>query len=93
MQHPRPYSDTDPKVLAVWLNMLRKRSGEDKIAGVFDLMGFAREITEMGVRSRYPDASDREVFLRSAALYLSREQMICAYHWDPRGHEQPLQRI
>jgi hypothetical protein len=39
-----------------------------------------------GVRSRYPAADEREVFLRVAAQSLSRDEMIRAYHWDPQEH-------
>ena len=85
MQHPRPYSDTDPAAMAVWLNLLRRRSDSEKIAAVFELIGFAWDMAESGVRSRYPDAGEREVFLRTAALHLTREEMIRAYHWDPLG--------
>jgi hypothetical protein len=85
MQHPRPYSDTDPAAMAVWLDVLRKKSDGEKIAAVFELTAFAWEMAEIGVRSRYPGAGDREVFLRTAALHLSRDQMIRAYQWDPQG--------
>ena len=85
MQHPRPYSDTDPAAMAVWINLLRKRSDGEKIAALFELIGFAWEMAEIGARSRYPNASDREIFLRTAALHLSRDEMMRAYHWDPLG--------
>ena len=70
--------------MEVWLNLLRSRSDGEKIAALFDLIGFAWELAETGVRSRYPNAGDREVFLRTAALHLSRDEMIRAYQWDPR---------
>lgn len=85
MQHPRPYSDTDPAALAVWLNLLRSRSEGERLAALFELIGFAWEMAEIGVRLRHPHAGDREVFLRTAALHLSRDEMIRAYQWDPQG--------
>jgi hypothetical protein len=93
MRHSQSYSDTDPEALKVWLNLLRKMSDSEKIARVFELTRFARGMAEAGVRSRYPNASDREVFLHTAALYLSREQMIRAYQCDPQEHERPGPRI
>jgi len=93
MRDSEAYSDTDPQALQVWLNLLRKMSPSEKIATVFDLTRFARGMAELGVRSRYPNASEREVFLRTAALYLSREQMIRAYQWDPQEHERSGARI
>jgi hypothetical protein len=35
------------------------------------------------VRANYPDASEREIFLRCAALRLLRHSMIAAYREDP----------
>jgi hypothetical protein len=34
----------------------------------------------------YPQASEREVFLRVAARRLDRDSMIRAYGWDPALH-------
>ena len=93
MRHPPPYSDTDPQALAVWFETLRKQSPGEKIAAVFELTAMAWEMAERGVRSRYPTASDREVFLRTAALHLSREEMIRAYQWDPKEYEQSGERV
>lgn len=35
------------------------------------------------MRANYPDASEREMFLRCAALRLRRHLMMAAYGWDP----------
>ena len=83
MQHPHPYSDTDPAAMAVWVDLLRKKPDGEKIAAVFELIELAWKMAETGVRSRYPEANNREVFLRTAALRLSRDEMIRAYQWDP----------
>jgi hypothetical protein len=40
-------------------------------------------LAEENVRKLYPAASEREIFLRSAARRLDRETMIRAYGWDP----------
>ncbi|MBZ5579137.1 MAG: hypothetical protein LAP40_21450 [Acidobacteriia bacterium] len=69
------------------MNILRAKSVNERLAGVLDLMAFAWELAETGVRSRYPNANDREVFLRTAALHLSRDEMVRAYQWDPLEHE------
>ena len=79
--------------MAVWLNLLRNQSAGEKIAAVFEFTALAWDMAERGVRSRYPNASEREVFLRTAALHLSREEMTRAYEWDPQEHEQPRQRV
>ena len=44
---------------------------------------------EAGVRQMYPDAGEREVFLRAAARRLDPETMVKVYGWDPRLHERP----
>lgn len=93
MRHSEPYSDTAPQAMAVWVNLLRNQSAGEKIAAVFELTALAWGMAELGVRSRYLKASEREVFLRTAALHLSREEMIRAYHWDPQEHEQPRERV
>ena len=46
------------------------------------------ENARAGVRLRYPGITEREVFLRAAALRLPRETMIAAYGWDPLLHER-----
>jgi hypothetical protein len=79
--------------MAVWVETLRNQSAGEKIAAVFELTVMAWDMAERGVRSRYPNASEREVFLRTAALHLSRDEMIRAYQWDPQEHEQSGARV
>jgi hypothetical protein len=83
MRHPDAFGDTDPRVMEVWLAMLRRKTPGERIAMAFELSDFAVRVMESGVRARYPEASEREIFLRSAALRLPRELMIRAYGWDP----------
>lgn len=80
------YADTVPEAMRVWVEHLRKMTPGQKIAVVFELTRFAREMAAAGVRSRYPAADEREVFLRVAAQSLSRDEMIRAYQWDPQEH-------
>jgi hypothetical protein len=81
--HPEEFADTDPRAMEVWLALLRKKTPGERIAIAFELSDFAVRVAESGVRARYPGASEREIFLRSAALRLSRDLMIRAYGWDP----------
>ena len=87
MDHPPPYSDTDPQAMEVWLDILRQKPPHDKIGTVLDLSQFALQMSEVGVRARYPKAGDREVFLRVAARHLSRDLMLRVYGWDASEHE------
>ena len=41
------------------------------------------KMAEEDVRRQYPEASEREVFLRAASRRLGRDLMIKAYGWDP----------
>jgi hypothetical protein len=79
--------------MEAWLQMLRAMSAGEKLATVFGLIDFTHKMAMAGARSRYPTADEREVFLRVAALHLTRDEMIAAYHWDPREHEQSGNRV
>ena len=69
--------------MEIWLGLLRRKTPGERIAIAFDLSDFAVRLSESGVRARFPEASEREIFLRSAALRLPRDLMIRAYGWDP----------
>jgi hypothetical protein len=81
--HSAEFTDTDPRALEVCLDRLRAKTPGERIATAFELTDLALGMAESGVRARYPDASEREIFLRTAALRLPRELMIRAYGWDP----------
>ncbi len=80
-------ADTHPAALEVFLELQRKRTPAQKMEDVFELSQWMIDSAEAGVRLRYPDATDREVFLRAAALRIPRDLMIQAYGWDPDEHE------
>lgn len=82
-QHSEEFTDTDPRAMEVWLELLRGKTPGEKIEMAFGLTDFALRMAESGVRVNYPLASEREVFLRTAALRLPRDLMIKAYGWDP----------
>jgi hypothetical protein len=93
VEHPLPYHDTDPRAMEVWLDLLRKKPAGEKIKATLDLSGFALNMAEAGVRARYPQASEREVFLRTAALHLNCDLLKRAYGWDPKQHEESGRRV
>lgn len=72
--------------MEVWLRALRGKTPGERIATAFDLTDFAIRMAESGVRARHPGASEREIFLRAAAMRLPRDLMIRAYGWDPEEH-------
>ena len=56
---------------------------------VFELSTMLMKLSEDSVRKMYPQASEREVFLRAAARRLGRETVIRVYGWDPESGEAP----
>jgi hypothetical protein len=80
-------ADTHPDALKVFWELQRQRAPAQKLADVFELSQWMINSSEAGVRLRYPDATDREVFLRAASLRIPRDIMIKAYGWDPTEHE------
>jgi hypothetical protein len=79
--------DTSPEALAVFYEIQRRRPAGQKLLDVFDLSEGLFEMVKTGIRLRYPEAGEREVFLRSVASRVPRELMIRAYGWDPAMHE------
>jgi hypothetical protein len=87
MRHPPGPDDTDPVAREVWLRVLREKTPGERIEIAFQLTELALQMAESGVRARYPEAGEREIFLRCAALRIPRDLMIRAYGWDPAEHE------
>ena len=74
--------------MEVWLKLLREKTPGEKLAATLNASQFVLQMYEMGVRSAYPKASDREVLLRVAARHLPRDLMIQVYGWDPEADGQ-----
>ena len=83
MTHPEEFTDTDPRAMEVWLELLRQKAPGERLSTTLGLSDLALKMAEAGVRKMYPQAPDREVFLRAASRHLPREMMIRAYGWDP----------
>jgi hypothetical protein len=80
------YEDTDPAALAFFIELHRKMTPGERVARVFEMTAFQEGLQRSSVRSMYPQADEREVFLRVAARRLDRETMIRVYGWDPDLH-------
>jgi hypothetical protein len=63
--------DTSPEAWRVFIDMHRKMSPHEKLDRTFELRDLGRALCEAGIRSRYPEASDREIFLRLTERMLS----------------------
>jgi len=89
----RPHADVDfvrdtaAEALAVFFEIQRKRPAGQKLRDVFDLSEGLFETVKAGIRLRYPEADEPQVFLRAVASRVPRELMIRAYGWDPAMHE------
>lgn len=75
--------DSSPEVDALVLASLRRLSARDRLDRVAELNLLCEQLSEAGVRARYPSAGETEVRLRVLALRLGRELMIDVYGWDP----------
>jgi len=58
----------------------------ERAARIFEMAGFQEGLQRSSVRSMYPEATEREIFLRVAARRLDRATMIQVYDWDPDLH-------
>jgi hypothetical protein len=86
------YPDTDPKALEVFIDLQRKMTPAEKIAGVFKMNEAVREIRETRERALDPAVPDREIFLRVAAYHLDRDTMLGVYGWCPPVDSGPHER-
>ena len=86
---PNWMADTSPEAFRAMVEAQRRLSPGEKLALVFQFTAMLRNLAEQDVRRLYPQASEREVFLRTVARGLSRDLMIRAYGWDPESGEAP----
>src|SRR5258708_11835723 len=77
------YEDTDPKALALFIELHRKMTPGERVARVFEMTAFQEGLQRSSVRSMYPDADEREVFLRVAAPRRARGTMMRGYGGGP----------
>lgn len=55
------------------VELIRQMTPEERLTRTFQLSAFVRAFVESGIRSRHPNASDREVFLIAAQQRLGNE--------------------
>ncbi len=76
--------DTSPDARRFMVEAYRCMTPTEKLRRVFDLYEFAMGLARADVRSRYPEADEREVRLRVASRHLDPDLMSRAFGWDPR---------
>lgn len=52
---------TDKKIEEMYLERLRKMSGEERMKRTFELCEFAWKLAEAGIRNQFPHISDNEL--------------------------------
>lgn len=77
-------SDTTPEAEKVLIELARAMPDARKIDQVFELIETVRRFGLIGLRSRYPGASEEELRKRMAALVFDRETVVEVYGWDPK---------
>lgn len=76
-------ADTTPQAWEAYLKLMREMEPSQKFTRVLELSAELRTWGEAGVRLRFPNATDREVSLRAAALTMDRAQFVRGFGWDP----------
>jgi len=66
-------ADTSPEAWKVFIGLHRRMSPSEKLQRAFEYSAFVRSLAEGVLRQRYPQAGDREIFLRTARQRLGGE--------------------
>lgn len=82
--------DTTPEAEAVLLELLRRAPVWKRIKMVDDMYQTLRLLILADLRRSYPHASESEIRRRLTARFLSRNQIIAAYGWDPETEGYPF---
>lgn len=75
--------DTPPEVEAILVAGYQRMTPAERLARACDLSLAVRQLALSRLRSEHPNASERELRLRLAALTIDAETMRRAFGWDP----------
>jgi hypothetical protein len=76
-------SDTGEEADRIQFEMLRQMSPQARLALMTELTLSAQRLAFAGLRLRYPNASDDDIWLRLAARRLGVETVRKIYGWQP----------
>ena len=76
-------ADTDPKAFKALIELRRRMTFDEKLRQFLEMTAMVLRGYEDRVRREHPQAGDREVFLRAAALRLGNETVRRVYGWSP----------
>jgi hypothetical protein len=80
-------ADTSPEAWRVFIELQARMSPSEKLRRTFEYSAFVQRLAEGNLRRLHPNASEREIFLRSARQRLGAELFHKAY-----GEELPDER-
>ena len=66
-------ADTSPEAWKVFIELQARMSPSEKLRRTFEYSAFVQSLAEGNLRQLYPQASEREIFLRSARQRLGAE--------------------
>jgi hypothetical protein len=72
-------SDTSPEAWRILLDIYQRMTPDEKLQRTLDMSDFLRSVCESGVRADFPEASEREVFLRVTQRTLGKELFAKVY--------------
>ncbi len=78
---PAWYEDTETKALQVFIELHRRMTPGERLSRMFEMCAFQEALQYSSVRTMYPDADEREVFLRVAERRLGPELTRKVYGW------------
>jgi hypothetical protein len=84
-------SDTSPEAWKVFLGLQRRMPPEVKLRRTFEYSEFVRSLAEAGLRQKYPQAGEREIFLREARQRLGAD-LFCKVYGDELPDDGPTTR-
>jgi len=76
-------ADTDPQAFRVLIEIRRNMTFDERFRQFLEMSEMVLRGYEDRVRREHPQAGEREVFLRAAALRLGNETVRRAYGWSP----------
>lgn len=97
--HPPEFTDTDPRAMEVWVDLLRRMTPGEKLAASLRATDSLLKRWESEARLAYPKAGDHEIKMRVAARHIPRDLMLAAFNWDPAAYgivespPEPVARI
>lgn len=79
----RLFADTDEATERKLIELARNTPLWKKFRQVSDTRETTKKFAMMGLRNRYPHATEKELKKRLAAIFLDREIVVQVYGWDP----------